>query len=160
VGDSAFITLLALSGLLVGNVWAALAGAGALALDALLEPPNRREWPFVAVLLAAALVYSLLVAFPASGPDLPTVPLLATLTVSGLFLFAVFRYGQPAALSDARGEPLDPIRVKAAMLLTLGIALSATLWEGGVGLDETYVLWAAMAGVGLYGLVWMVRREE
>jgi hypothetical protein len=129
------------------------AGVAALLLDGLLPPRSLRRvlGAAAAGAVAAGIVVAAAPALPAPAPE--PLPLLAALVLAALFTPSILGAGRLASVGDEPGEPLSPVRVRAAQVLALATALAASAWTGADGLAALLPLWAAMAAVGVSRLV-------
>lgn len=127
----------------------------AFLLDGLLAPPLRYHLVFSILSFAAAGIMALW-----RGQEVParniTLPLtLALALTSLLFGVVIATTREVQATGDATGEPLNPARVRAAQILTLLAASLYVVWGGEPGAVALLPVWASMAGVGLYRLVFL-----
>lgn len=138
-----------------GHAVAAAIATAALVLDGILEPRYRMH--LVAALPAAGL--TILAAgrtavSPLPGPDVNT---WVALALAAPFLLLIQRSGSPSSVSDADALPLRSVRVRAAQILALAMVIAVAVAAGKVGLEASSSLWAAIAGTGLYAVLWRKR---
>jgi hypothetical protein len=133
------------------GIWlAGLVTAIAFLLDGLLMPPLRRH--LVASGLSFIIMVVLAVWHGGLAPEGATRPLvvIASVTISCLFLIVIATTRESRAVGDATGKPLNPRRVQAAQVLALLTALMTSWWNGAPGVEALLPLWAAMLGISLY----------
>ncbi len=159
LSDSLIVTALVIWTMV--NLRAPLAGmvaALAFLLDARLADPNRRQWPFAAICLAAAVTQVWLTGSTSLAVTSLSVTTLAgpPYVIAAVTLFAFFVFGASlrnvSSLGDVGGLALNPSRVRGGMLVVWLLALQAGL-QGPSVLETTIPLVAVMAGVVLAGLV-------
>ena len=148
------IGILALVGVAVwrGHLVLALAGAVALALDAILRPPHRVHLAAAGVAIGILAVgmgrVGAAPGLAAEGP--PGVVTWLALAATLPFLILIRASGSPITESDEDSQPLSGTRVRAAQGLGLLTMAAAVLLEGRTGLAGLSPLWAALVGTGAY----------
>ncbi len=152
--DSVIVTALVIWAMVsLENPLTGVVAALAFSLDARMAEPNRRQWPFAAACLAAAVAQvwfvgtdSLAVTFlPEPQYVIAAVTLLAFLALS-LSLRSVSSRG------DLGGLELNASRVRGGMLVVWLLALQAGL-QGPGAIEAVMPVLAVMAGVVLTALV-------
>jgi hypothetical protein len=122
----------------------------ALLLDWRLPPGLGRQGLLAGLALVAGAVALALgegagggLAWPAGG---------LALALAALFAPVYGGAGRLASVGDATGEPLDPVRVRAAQAVALAAAILGALGAGADGLLAFMPLWAAAVGAAVYWL--------
>lgn len=138
-----------------------LVAAGALVLDARLTSPL---YPARRAHLPAALVAASFVAISAIINGLPgpgegdTLLFAVVAVISGLYVWTIRDTREVLAVADTTGDLLNPLRVRAAMIVVL-LACGLMLWHGVAGVAALAPVWMALAGAALYRVVLRVRRR-
>lgn len=142
-------------GLVRGSDFILLAATG-LALDGWLAPVHRNH-RFAAAGLGFAWLATVFAQFSPSSVDVD----LAILVWVGLgviavaFLALTLSRWEVEAQADRTPEPLKPRRVHAGQVLGVLLALGLPMARGSRGLLAQSALWAAMAGIAVFHMVWI-----
>jgi len=139
-----------------GSPGVGVVGAVAFALDARLPGGSARAWAFAALCLAVAVAMATTRALPPTralgDPGWPTTSAMVTVSaIALLFGAALLRTRAVASVADSTGAPLSVRRVRAAMGVSLLMALQL-LTQGDAGVEAAGLVWAGLAGVGLASL--------
>lgn len=126
--------------------------AVAFLLDGLLAAPLRTHLFASGLAFAATLILSIFRGDVAMGSGPTAWVVVSSVVVIGLFLPVIAISRKVRSVGDAKGKSLHPRRVQAAQVLALLTALLLSWWDGASGVVAVLPLWAAMVGVGLYGL--------
>ncbi|MGD2178796.1 MAG: hypothetical protein PVG71_13355 [Anaerolineae bacterium] len=154
----------ALAVLILGG-WLSLRGnwgygaltALAFCLDSVLPPATLRRLVFAAVGLVVTVGVAVLGA-EARWEEAPSLAGgLIGLGISAVFLPVVAGAGRLDSVGDWTGEPLEPIRVRAAQAVALLTGVEVAVLGGMAGLVALMPLWAAVLGAGIYRVVLAVR---
>ncbi|MFP3852932.1 MAG: hypothetical protein ACLFWD_01420 [Anaerolineales bacterium] len=150
--DSLMLLAMALWLTLTGFPSAGLLTGLVMLVDSALpdsHPYHRYVGAAVAVLGAGYLLFQPL----ALNPPVQITSLVMTATLGLIFLVAVSLQSSPQAECDFADRQLSKSRVRAGQVAGLALALIFMLLHGANGIQANLPLWAAMAGVGLYGLI-------
>ncbi len=152
-GDSVIVTALVIWTMVsLHNPLAGVVAALALVLDARLADPNRRQWLFAAVCLAAVVIQvwlignaNLEVMFQLEPRYVITAVTLLAFLVLSLSLRSV------SSVGDVGGRALNPSRVRGGMLVVWLLSLETGL-QGPGAIEIAMPMVAVMAGVVLASL--------
>ncbi len=152
-GDSVIVTALVIWTMVsLQNPLAGVVAALALILDARLADPNRRQWLFAAVCLAAVVIHGWLIGdanLDVMFQPGPQYVIIAITLLSFLVLSLVLR--SVSSVGDIGGLALNPTRVRGGMLVVWLLSLEmALLGPGAIHVAMPMV--AVMAGVVLSSL--------
>ena len=147
--DSLFLLGLGVFLTLEGELVPGLIAAGALLLDGLLLPQNRRNLLFSLLMVVFMGVYEIEVGFSTELNAFNPQGYLILGFVSILFFPVVYSYRRVESVCDRSGEELLPVRIRAGMVF--GLASGWLAWLLGAW-QILHPLWMAIAAVGIYYL--------
>lgn len=137
------------------TVWAAfslgqpllvLVGALAFALDAALEEGCRPQWLPAVGCIAVAVLMFVRGEYPLRPGSFDAVELAFLVVTAVAYGIAIWRSAPLRSICDVTGVPLEPIRVRAGMIVGLLVAVQAVVTDGAGALTAS-TIWASIVAV-------------
>ena len=135
-----------------GNWGIGLLTALAFFLDGWMDEEDRRSWIFAALGVIVTVVALISGAAPWQGERFSWSAVGISLVGAALFVPVILRTQTVSSVCDRTDETVNPLRVQIGQALATLIGMEIALWNGLVGLGDSFPLWAVMLGVILYRL--------
>lgn len=131
----------------------------AFILDGVLSRPLRRQFAFAGLAFVGTLAW-LLVVGARDGGTLSYLTLFILVVATGLGAFALWNLRSVKVLADVPTYTLDPLRLRACLVLVFAFGVGGVLQYGDAGALGLSATWATLAGVGAYRLFLWARARR